>query len=83
MIIFYSYINYGYLLSKAYHQKRHPNVVFSVAYKLLLMFFLFFLSLLFILVSTYKLARSQFSLSTSINCISIFIIFFNYLLDHI
>ena len=34
-----------------------------------------FLSLLFILVSIYKLARSQFSLSTSVNRISIFIIF--------
>ena len=41
------------------------------------------LSLLFILVSAYKLARRQFSLSTSVNRISIFIIFLIYLLDHI
>ena len=34
-------------------------------------YFFFFLSLIFILVSTYKLARSQFSLSTSVNPISI------------
>ena len=40
-------------------------------------------SLLFILVSTNKLARSQFSLSTSVNCLSFFIIFLNYLLDHV
>ena len=45
--------------------------------------FLFFSSLLFILVSAYKLARSQFSLSTSVNRISIFIVFLNYLLDNI
>ena len=47
------------------------------------LFFLFFLSLLSILVSAYKLARSQFSLSTSVNRISIFIVFLNYLLDNI
>ena len=47
------------------------------------MFFCVFLSLLFILVSAYKLARSQFSLPTSVNRISIFIIFLSYLQDHI
>ena len=42
-----------------------------------------FSSLLFILVSTYNLAKSQFSLSTSVNGNSIFIIVLNYLLDHL
>ena len=41
------------------------------------------LSPLFILVSTYKLAGSQFSLSTSVYRISIFIMFLNYLLEDI
>ena len=41
------------------------------------------LSVLEILVSGYKLARSQFSLWTSVNRISTFIIFLNYLLDHV
>ena len=41
------------------------------------------ISLLFILVGAYKLARSQFSLSASVNRISIFIVFLNYLLDDI
>ena len=39
----------------------------------------FSLSLLFILVSTYKLGRSQFSLSTNVYHISIFIFFKNLL----
>ena len=53
------------LLSKAYI----PPGVFGRVVAGDAIYFVLGTSLLFILVSTYKLARSQFSLSTSVYCV--------------